>query len=82
MLGHIWVISVFRVNSPSVAASNQNRRRSLLAEKKKVNKERKEDTAKPKNNQAAQAIEQAGRKAGGINHGQAGESKTMKVEDI
>jgi hypothetical protein len=74
-------MSVFRFVPPSVAASNQDRRRSLLAEKKKFNKEKREDAEKPKNNQAAQAIEQAGKKAGGINQGQAGESKKMKVED-
>jgi G:T/U-mismatch repair DNA glycosylase len=66
-----------------IAASNQNRR-TLLAEKKKKEEgknkkeEKKEDdrgVEEPKNNQAAQAIEQAGKKfGGGINQGQAGEA--------
>lgn len=65
-----------------IAASNQDKRRSLLAEKKKGKKEEKKDGKGQDNNQAAQAIEQTGKKAGGINQGQAGESETIKVEDV
>jgi hypothetical protein len=71
-----------------LAASNQDRRRTLLAEKKKKKEEknkkegRKEDdfgAEEPKNNQAAQAIEQAGKKfGGGINQGQAGELNRVR----
>jgi hypothetical protein len=71
-----------KLRSSCPAAANQDRRRTLLAEKKKKEgkhkkEERKEDdlgVEEPKNNQAAQAIEQAGKKVGGsINQGQAGQ---------
>jgi hypothetical protein len=65
-----------------IAASNQDKRRSLLAEKKKGKKEKKKDGKGQDNNQAAQAIDETGKKASGINQGQAGESETMKVEDV
>jgi hypothetical protein len=73
MPDHLYMSVSVESAQSYVAASNQDRRRSLLAEKKIFNREKREDAEKPKNNQAAQAIEQAGKKAGGINQGQAGE---------
>jgi hypothetical protein len=54
------------------AASNQENRRSLLAEKKEFREKKGK-----KNNQAAQAIDQSKFFGGGINQGQAGEDSSL-----